>query len=189
MSSIIVKKFVGYWVDNNIIDEYDRDIYEYGFELLIFSLINVVAILATAFITNRIPESLALLAATIPIQSFGGGYHADTHLRCWLITLAVMAAGVMMAETLPFLWRTAAAVPAAAALFFLAPVEHENAPFSASFAGKMRRVVRILCIVYLAAAYLLRHFLPLLSACLSSGLILSALALCAARLRKRITVR
>lgn len=86
MFDTLIGKIVGYWVAEGIVPEDDRDIYEYGLESVLFPLVNTAAIIATAVPVGMLPESLVLIAALIPLQCLGGGYHATTHLRCFLIT-------------------------------------------------------------------------------------------------------
>ena len=81
----IIKNIVSRWSEQGMISETDEDIYEYGLELIFFSMINVTAILITAAIVGRALESIVLLMAIIPLQLYGGGYHAKTHLRCFLV--------------------------------------------------------------------------------------------------------
>jgi accessory gene regulator B len=81
----LIKRITRRWSIAGIIEQADEDIYEYGLELLISTILNMAVILGSAAIIGKLPQSLALLIVIIPLQSFGGGYHAKTHLRCFLI--------------------------------------------------------------------------------------------------------
>jgi hypothetical protein len=51
----------GRWAGAGIIEKSDEDIYEYGLELLLYTILNTVVILGSAALVGKIAESLALL--------------------------------------------------------------------------------------------------------------------------------
>ena len=70
--------------------EEKREIYSYGLELILMYLINTGTILLFGLFFGCFSETLILLASYALLQSFAGGYHAMTHLRCFLLTLCRM---------------------------------------------------------------------------------------------------
>lgn len=58
MFTRIIQKTVSYWISEKLISDYDRDIYEYGFELILSSVINIVVILISGILVGRLPESI-----------------------------------------------------------------------------------------------------------------------------------
>lgn len=154
MLSIIIRRIVTYWSSSGIISNSDSDIYEYGLELLSFSVLNVTAIMVTAIFTNRVPESVALIASVIPLQSFGGGYHAKTHLRCFLI---MYIGWWIIMWIMPFITPLAGGMIASTSLiiiFILAPVPNENVSISSKQRLKMKTIVRAVsvCIIIISLA-------------------------------------
>jgi accessory gene regulator B len=104
-------------------------------------------ILGLASALEKIAESLTLLAVILPLQSFGGGYHAKTHLRCFLIMLIGWWAVIII---LPFISPAAAIVMTCAGVLIvykLAPIAHENVKMSNRQRFKMRKIVRIVVTV------------------------------------------
>lgn len=142
MFSTIIKKIVGYWVDNEIIDDFDRDIYEYGFELILSSVINIAVVIITSIFVNRLFESIALLTVIIPMQSCGGGYHAKTHLRCFLIMYIGWWPVIWIIPYITLLTAIPIACVSLVIIFVLAPVPHENVPMSEKQFHKMKVLVR-----------------------------------------------
>ena len=131
-----------------IIEKPDEDVYEYGLELLLHTILNISAIFGTAAILGMLPESFVLVAVTLPLQSFGGGYHAKTHLRCFLIMYIGWWALIFI---LPFITLISAIVIACAAVlivFKLAPVPHENVKMSVGQKLKMRKFARIIVSIW-----------------------------------------
>ncbi len=142
MFTAIIKKTVGYWVDNEIIDDFDRDIYEYGFELILSTIINIAAVMISALFVNRVLESVALLMIVIPLQSCGGGYHAKTHLNCFLIMYIGWWVVIGMIPYVTLFLAILIACISMIIIFVLAPVSHENVPMSEQQFHKMKILVR-----------------------------------------------
>ena len=150
----LISKVVRRWSASGIIKESDEDVYEYGLELIVCTILNLTAILLTAALMGKIKESVILIAAIIPLQAYGGGYHAKTHLRCFLIMYIGWWAAVFI---LPFISSVAATVIMLASMpvvFMLAPVPHVNIEMSEGHRLKLRVFVRAaaLCIAVVAAA-------------------------------------
>lgn len=59
-----------------------KDIYQYGIEITISSIINVMLILLCSLALGDIFAGITYLAIFIFLRSFTGGYHASTYLRC-----------------------------------------------------------------------------------------------------------
>ncbi|MCL2866300.1 MAG: accessory gene regulator B family protein [Clostridia bacterium] len=167
----------------------EADTYRYGLSLLLSFIMNTLTILLLGFVTGYIKTVGFILLFYIPLQSFGGGYHANTHLRCYIITLGVITLSVIVVHTLPPVWLLAVSIPGCIILFLLAPVEHANAPFNAQFAARMRKIVRSLTVLFLAASLVTKRSCPLIASCLSVSLAMSAVSLAAALLAKRCAKR
>lgn len=171
---------------NDAIPEAEADIYRYGLDLLLSSIINILSILMLGIITHHFKATALMVLFYIPLQSFGGGYHANTHLMCYAITLSVMAASVCIAQYVPVSWLLSFSIPGIVVLFKLAPVEHENAPFSVSFAAKMKKVVRSISAIFLLTSFCIKESHPLVASCLAVSLIMSSMSLSAAHFKKKI---
>jgi len=142
MLSKIIIKIVDYWVAKNIIKEEKRDIYEYGLDLIFSTIINIAMVMITAVIMKKVPQSLALLAIIIPLQSCGGGYHADKHGHCFLI---MYTGWWIIIPLIPFITSILGLVIALISViivFTLAPVPHVNVPMSKERFNNMKVIVR-----------------------------------------------
>ena len=142
MFTRIIQKTVSYWISEKLISDYDRDIYEYGFELILSSVINIVVILISGILVGRLPESIVLLLIVIPLQSCGGGYHAKTHLRCFLIMYIGWCAVIKILPYVNELAVLCIAIASLSVIFALAPIIHENVTMSAERFRKMKMFVR-----------------------------------------------
>jgi len=146
MEKILVK-IVGHWRKSGFIDKSDTDVYIYGLDLLIFTMLNILAIIITSVVINKFVESVILLVAIIPLQSYGGGYHAKTHLRCFLIMyIGWWAVILIMPLITPFI-ALIMNIGSIIIIFCLAPVPHVNVTMSAEHRLKLRRLVRLSALV------------------------------------------
>ena len=83
----ILSRLIDKCIRHGIIKDQETDVYRYGFDLLVFSLINIILLVFVGLAVNRAGSVALILLGYIPLQSMGGGYHADTHLRCMLLML------------------------------------------------------------------------------------------------------
>ncbi|MCL2227254.1 MAG: accessory gene regulator B family protein [Oscillospiraceae bacterium] len=154
--SILIRKITNRWSKSGVIETSEKDVYEYGLELILFSLLNLAIIFATAAVFGRVPESIALMLAIVPMQAYGGGYHAKTHFRCFLIMYigwwATMHAVLPIFEAFA---ATATGIAAILIIFAVAPVSHVNVGMSSEHRLRLRFFVRMAALtVFLAAATL-----------------------------------
>lgn len=63
------------------------EIYVYGFELIISSIIETSALLLVGFLIGKIIETMLFLFSFSSIRFFSGGYHANSYLKCFAVTL------------------------------------------------------------------------------------------------------
>ena len=59
-----------------------KDIYQYGIEITISSMLNVTLVLLCSLVLGNILAGLLYLFIFIFLRSFTGGYHATTYFRC-----------------------------------------------------------------------------------------------------------
>ena len=91
----VVRLFVSKMIEQNVIEEQRRAVISYGLELFFSSVINILSILLISVLINREGGIILLLLVSVPLQSFGGGYHCNTHLRCWILTTGGYLAAVL----------------------------------------------------------------------------------------------
>lgn len=148
----LIERLTQLCLQNQVIGEADAPTFRYGLDLLLFSLMTLAVALVLGVLFGVGGTVLWLLLVYLPLQGLGGGYHAQTHLQCFLTSLGGLVLGVLLARLLPGWILLLLALPAAAAVFRFAPVEHPKAPFGPVFAARMRRIVRRLAAFWLAAA-------------------------------------
>lgn len=139
----MVKFCVLKMIDKNVIEKQQCAVITYGLDLFFSSIINILSILLIGVIINREGGIILLLAVSIPLQSFGGGYHCNTHLMCWILTTGGYLAAVFCAIHLPIAVLLCIALFSAYPFLRLSPVENPKAPFGKKFKEKMKIIVQI----------------------------------------------
>ena len=71
--------------------EFERDVYEYCFEVLLSTFLNLLAIIILAVATGLYLETLCFTISFMTLRGTAGGYHAKTHWGCFLILMLVYA--------------------------------------------------------------------------------------------------
>ncbi len=169
--------------------EENRELYEYGLELVFMYLINAGALLLLGFFFGCFLETLLLLFGFALQQSFAGGYHAMTHLRCFLFMLAGWA-GTMLILPIIESYRFLPCILAVSGLFFVflfAPVKHVNFPMSKEKGCRMKKIARTIAVTLCVIVFVCSIFSPqktMLSAIWGLTLFLSAVSIICAVMKE-----
>lgn len=83
------KKMTNYFIKKNVVNAEQRDIYNYCFEVMLSTLLNLLAIIIIAIATKTYIESLLFSIGFMLMRGTAGGYHADTHFRCFITLMAI----------------------------------------------------------------------------------------------------
>lgn len=144
MISRLSARLAGALESGGAIRNEDRDIYEYGLEILISSAANALIVLIAGLLLGKLPETILFMLFFAVLRGAAGGYHADTHAACILIMAAAYGAAMaalmfLPASVLPWVALCAAGTSAAAVLAF-APASHENKPITGKELLKFRKL-------------------------------------------------
>ena len=137
-------------------DEDSREVYQYALELILSTVIGFAAILAVASITIGIQYGIVFLVFFSALRSVAGGYHADTYLKCFCVSVAMFVGVVVVCEVLMYFamgsrWLILPAIAAGVYIIFRAPVLHPNQPLSEKRVQKNKQVAKVIVLVELIA--------------------------------------
>lgn len=156
--------------EKRVLAQDDLDVFAYGLDLILFTFVSILGLLALGVITGHFLETVLYLITFTSLQTTGGGYHAKTHLRCFLTTLTGWLLAMILCRFLP-LWGVALFMAQGiAAVFMYAPIEHVNAPMSEKQKTKMRGYARCLCVILSLFAFVSHLFNPTISAAIAVGM-------------------
>ena len=84
-----------------IIQEDDIDMCKYGISIFFSSFFEIFSILLIAAFIGNFVETLLLFGTFIPLRIYAGGYHADTKIKCYLISLVMYGIFYIMTNCIP----------------------------------------------------------------------------------------
>ena len=131
-------KITVFLISQKIISAKDRDVYEYGFDLLIADCINFSLILLIGILWSQLKETVIYLIIFVGLRSVCGGYHAKTHCKCHICTIGAYIFFLFLQYilqdhiTMSLLGDCIAAVP----IILFAPITHANKPLSKQISAK-----------------------------------------------------
>ena len=91
MINKIIKHISSFFYENNIIDKKDIEVYEYGLELLLTSIFDMLVVIVISLFAGRLFPTLLFLLCFCLLRVFAGGFHASTNFRCFLTLIFVYA--------------------------------------------------------------------------------------------------
>lgn len=151
-------KIVNNLVHSGVIKEEDAEIYIYGINQILTSVLNVSSALIIGLIFGVFPEIAVFMAAYIPLRSFAGGYHAKTPLSCYVfsvIMLIVVSIGLKYLHLADWVYY-AVLVAATLVVLVLSPVEDRNKPLDEIEQKVYKRRTILIAAVELTLAMLLK---------------------------------
>ena len=145
----------------DVIRKEEIDIYIYGFGLLFMTLFSVFSILGLSIIMDEISAGFIFITFFFTIRLFTGGYHADTHIGCFVITnliyVTYLRLGNLMLD-LPLYINILAGTVVITYIWSRAPIIHPNQPLSDKKRQNNKRythVSLILAIIMIVSFYCL----------------------------------
>ena len=84
----MIAHLTDFLIRKGYIDPEDRDIYLYGFDIIFYTIWSTVVLLLIGLILRQFWAAVIIVLLFYTFQSLGGGYHADTHLKC-LLTMVI----------------------------------------------------------------------------------------------------
>ena len=132
-----MKRFVSiilnFMIKNNVIskDTEEIEFYRYGIEITLSSLINIALISIIGIVTDYTFESMMFLVVFIIMRSFTGGYHANTYIKCNLVTSISFVILLLIFKIIRHISLKSIiliAIFQVVTIVLLAPIENKNKP-------------------------------------------------------------
>lgn len=195
MYNAVSKRITDSFVKNKVIDEDDRDVYDYGVKLLLSTLFSITVILITAVILKRLLPTVLFLIGFIIMRLCSGGYHANHYFTCFIVTMLNYAAFLGCIMLIPqdklIYAQWAGILLSLPIILIFAPIENVNN----RFVGNDRMRYRRRCVIFLivasvaAIALLFAPKLILYSFSFMAGVYAVSLSVLVAAIQARLTKR
>lgn len=80
------EKLVTVFIEKSVIDEEEKELYIYGFFMLISKLFLFLVALSCGVVFGVVLEGVIFFVVFMLVREYAGGYHASTELRCQVMT-------------------------------------------------------------------------------------------------------
>ncbi len=171
MEHLLASKFGEFLRKRKIIQEEYFEVYVYGAELFLSFIVTTLIIAVIAVLSGTVLMSLAHLILFIALRRLTGGYHADTYLKCKLLTVGVYVSVIILAQSFDIEWYSYLILIFAGntIIHFKAPVENPNKPLS----DKQKRRLKVLSHIVFSGFVIFGSALSFLDQLLSNTVFLS----------------
>ncbi|MEG1608431.1 MAG: accessory gene regulator B family protein [Clostridia bacterium] len=154
MLAAISKKITSYFIRKNIINEDEREVYNYCFEIMLSTLMNLVVLIIIGVATKKYLETLIFCISFVMLRGSVGGYHAKRHITC-LLSIVIIYFAVMAMLYIPMFvlqYFSIAVLMTGIAIFaFLAPTDTQNKRLSVAEKSKLRKKTYVIILIFLIA--------------------------------------
>ncbi|QOX63365.1 accessory regulator AgrB [Anoxybacterium hadale] len=128
MITNVSEKIVNSLINNGTVPQDDKDLYEFGIRQGIMFLLNILTTVVIGLAVGMFWQSVVFLTVYYPIRSYAGGYHTNSPLSCYLLSIPLTLFVLFSMKLLPWNRYSVLIVLALAftIVFSLAPVEDSN---------------------------------------------------------------
>lgn len=175
-----------------IIQEDDINKCKYGIDLFISSFLEIISILVIAAILGNFIETVLLFVFFVPLRIYAGGYHADTKLKCYFISLVMYGFSYTLANITPsgmfVLINVIGTLFSLIMVLIMAPIIHINKNVNDIERRNYRKISIEICLVETTIILLLTMTIPknIIVTYLTVGQVSVAISMLAAIMKKHI---
>ena len=150
----ITHKIVNHQIEKGILQESDRNIYQYGYQMLIEFGINILASIVIAILFQAFEIVIVFTIAYLVMRGYAGGYHAKTILGCLILSLLLELIFLVVLPHYLFMPLSfIILILCALAILILAPYNHPKLHLTSEEIKSCQRKVRLrLCCILMVAA-------------------------------------
>lgn len=152
---------VDFFIKEDIVSEEQRDVYQYGVELSVSTLIGLLIVLAIGVLSGRFTESVIFYIVFCLTRAFCGGFHAHSHLLCKLtftcVIILVLVMNLVLDPIESYFWFALYLYSLIIVCTF-APVENPNKNLTSYDKKRCKIISIILMVVWLVVMILFYSF-------------------------------
>lgn len=116
--------------DSGKVEREDLALCQYGVKQIFTILLNLLTTIVIGCLFGMVLESILFTVSYIPLRSYAGGFHAKTSVRCYVYSIVMIMAVLVILRFFPeqTLYYDVAFLTAGILLLAFAPVEDQNKP-------------------------------------------------------------
>ena len=152
-----------FFISKGTIREEERQIYDYCFEIMLSTILNFCSVMVIAIITKTVFLTLCFIVGFMIIRATAGGYHAETHMACFMILIVSYVIYLVillnLSNDIMSVLTTIICVISALMIILLAPVEDHNKPLTKEEVKKFRKKSYLAMLILTIVSILLILFM------------------------------
>jgi len=136
-------------IDNGIIENESRELYEFGINQMIVSIINLFITLVIGLCFHMVWQLFLFMLTYIPLRKFSGGIHAQTQFRCYIASIVMLCLVCLILKYLNISIVALIIIYSISAftIVFLSPIEDQNKPLDIEEHKVYKKISIILLII------------------------------------------
>lgn len=98
MISKMATRLVNFLERKHALSNVSKEVYLYGADIVLYTIFSTLGLILAGFILGKTSESVIIILLFYFNQSIGGGYHAKTHFRCFVLMLIGLLCALFLTE-------------------------------------------------------------------------------------------
>lgn len=170
-------------IESSVISFDEFPSYQFGIELVLISIFELIGVLALSFVFGRVLEALVFIMAFSSLRILAGGYHSKTVFRCFMTFALLMGMAIYLTAVVNLTqspWFSVAVGLLAFIIFYWkAPVAVASRPISETERLKFRALTLKVSFMYVMALVLFTalHINPWYTGIFAYGMLFEAFTL------------
>lgn len=189
MISKISSKIAGILIKHSAIENEDKELYAYGFFMLLSQILYFIITIAIGILFNIILESIIFYIAFQFIRKYAGGYHASTETRCEIFsTLSILACIVVIWLSKTYDFQTVLLIISAISaicIFAFCPLDTPEKPLSDKEFRYFRKIswaILLVIVTLTVISYIFKWNVVFAPCCMS--LVLESILISAGKIKR-----
>ena len=178
MISFLCNRLAEFLCDKGIVSEDEKEIYVYGYEMIITTILGAVLVFAVALLTGRFAEALCFFIVFVITRQFCGGYHSQTRTMCsvtfMLCYTSVLFFNTILESIYTWFMHLLILVPYFAVILGYSPIVNENKPLTDDEVIINHKKSIIVSVVWFVLSTILLMIMPILSSAMDLTLLVVA---------------
>lgn len=195
MITKISSKIVEALIKHSLVENEDKELYSYGFFILLSQILYFIIITTIGVLLNIILESIIFYIAFQFIRRYAGGYHSKTETRCEILsTLSILCCIVLIKLSKMYDIRIALLIISlvfAVLIFVLCPLDTPEKPLNDKeykYFRKISWIILLLIIVAIIVSFIFKFnvvFAPCCASLILEGVLIGTGQIKKAHSKKR----
>ena len=149
--SKISKKMSSHFIKRGDILEEEREVYDYYFEIMLSTVLNALFLIVCGIVLNNFINTILFMIGFVIFRTVSGGFHASSHMKCFLTLVSVFFLLIIMLKFIPMQWMNILTIIwlliSTLLIYFIAPVEHKDNPLDDKTREKLKKCAQILSVL------------------------------------------